>query len=141
MDDRWWITTPSGRLCLINRKIETRPYTISANLPGRSGRVVLDEEPGKSGKSIEGRPGFRPRQADPWGAPVLADRSDGRLRRAKRAGAAPGAYLATRAALGRTEGNGSRPFISPDELGSVPTFDQREQARTHVYEPETLPFQ
>ena len=64
MDDRWWITTPSGRLCLINRRFETRPYTISANLPGRSGRLKLDDEPGKSGKSIEGRPGFRPRLAD-----------------------------------------------------------------------------
>jgi hypothetical protein len=48
----------------MNRKIEARPYTISANLPGRSGRLVLDDEPGKSGQSIEGRPGFRPRQAD-----------------------------------------------------------------------------
>jgi hypothetical protein len=104
MDDRWWITTPSGRLSLMNRKIEARPYTISANPPGRSGRLVLDEEPGKSGQSIESRPGFRPRQADPWGAPEP----------------------------NRTEGIGSRPFISPGEPGSVPTFDQREQARTDV---------
>ena len=67
MDDHWWITTPSGRLCLMNRKIETRPYTISANQPGRSGRLKLDDEPGKSGQSIESRPGFRP------GRPTLGE--------------------------------------------------------------------